>query len=288
MIEKIHSRWAQFAAIVVGGFIYAFGMNEFLLTYGLYSGGGVGVAQIITFIIQKLSSSTNANIYGAVYMAINIPILLIAWRSLGRDFFIKTLIGAASISFFSTILPIPAEPLVAERITAAMVGGIITGIGTGVILVAGGSGGGLDVIAVWAAKKFRGASVGSISLYVNAVIYALLLLLFDIQTVLYSLIYMVFFTFMMDRVHYQNISVRLMIFTKKDGIDRLILEKTGRGVTEWQGIGAYTREDTKILISCINKFELSEFTDIIHSIDPNAFIIADEGVHVVGNFEKRL
>jgi len=156
-------------------------------------------------------------------------------------------------------------------------------------LPAGGSGGGVDVIGMWAARKFKNASVGKISLYVNVVVYASLLLMFDIEIVIYSLIYMVFFTLMMDRVHYQNITVRLMIFTKQEGIDQKILKQTGRGVTEWTGVGAYTKEETKIMICCINKFETAEFVEIIHSIDPKAFVIADEGVSVMsGNFEKRL
>ena len=55
------------------------------------------------------------------------------------------------------------------------------------------------------------------------------------------------------------------------------------------GVGAYTKEETKIMICCINKFETAEFVEIIHSIDPKAFVIADEGVSVMsGNFEKRL
>ena len=94
---------------------------------------------------------------------------------------------------------------------------------------------------------------------------------------------------MMDRVHYQNITVRLMIFTKQEGIDQKILKQTGRGVTEWTGVGAYTKEETKIMVCCTNKFEVAEFVEIIHSIDPKAFVIADEGVSVMsGNFEKRL
>ena len=68
-----------------------------------------------------------------------------------------------------------------------------------------------------------------------------------------------------------------------------VVGKTGRGVTEWTGVGAYTKEETKIMICCINKFETAEFVEIIHSIDPKAFVIADEGVSVMsGNFEKRL
>ena len=121
---------------------------------------------------------------------------------------------------------------------------------------------------MWAARKFKNASVGKISLYVNVVVYASLLLMFDIEIVIYSLIYMVCFTLMMDRVHYQNITVRLMIFTKQEGIDQKILKQTGRGVTEWTGVGAYTKEETKIMVCCTNKFEVAEFVEIIHSIDP--------------------
>ena len=288
-MEKIHSRWVKAAVIVAGAFLYAFGMNYFLIPYGLYSGGGVGIAQVITYLIGKVVDLGGRNIYGAVYFLTNIPLLLLAWKGVGKSFLFKTIIGSTSISIFASIIPIPATPVVDSVVASVLVAGIITGFGVGLLLVAGGSGGGVDIIGVWAARKFKHASVGKISLGVNAFVYACLLLMFDIEIVIYSLIYMVVFTLMMDRVHYQNITVRLMIFTKHEGIDQKILKQTGRGVTEWTGVGAYTKEETKILICCINKYEQAEFIDIIHSIDPNAFVIADEGVSVMsGNFEKRL
>ena len=288
-MDRIHSKWVKVAAIVAGAFLYAFGMNYFLIPYGLYSGGGVGIAQVITYLIGKVVDLGGKNIYGIVYFLTNIPLLLLAWKGVGKNFLFKTIIGSTSISLFASIIPIPAAPIVDSVVASVLIAGIVTGFGVGMLLVAGGSGGGVDIIGVWAARKFKHASVGKISLFVNAIVYACLLLMFDIEIVIYSLIYMVFFTLMMDRTHYQNITVRLMIFTKHDGIDQKILKQTGRGVTEWTGIGAYTREETKILICCINKYEQTEFIDIIHSIDPNAFVIADEGVSVMsGNFEKRL
>ena len=288
-MEKINSRWAKLAVIIAGAFLYTFGMNYFLIPYGLYSGGGVGIAQVITYLIGKVVDLDGRNIYGAVYFLTNIPLLLLAWKGVGKSFLFKTIIGSTSISIFASIIPIPATPVVDSVVASVLIAGIITGFGVGLLLVAGGSGGGVDIIGVWAARKFKHASVGKISLGVNAFVYACLLLMFDIEIVIYSLIYMVVFTLMMDRVHYQNITVRLMIFTKHEGIDQKILKQTGRGVTEWTGVGAYTKEETKILICCINKYEQAEFIDIIHSIDPNAFVIADEGVSVMfGNFEKRL
>ena len=284
-MEKIKSRWAKLAVIIAGSFLYTFGMNYFLIPYGLYSGGGVGIAQVLTYLLGKIIDFGGKNVYGIVYFLINIPLLVLAWKGIGKGFLVKTLIGSVAISIFASIIPIPATPIVDSVVASVLIAGIITGL----LLVAGGSGGGVDVIGMWAARKFKNASVGKISLYVNVVVYASLLLMFDIEIVIYSLIYMVFFTLMMDRVHYQNITVRLMIFTKQEGIDQKILKQTGRGVTEWTGVGAYTKEETKIMICCINKFETAEFVEIIHSIDPKAFVIADEGVSVMsGNFEKRL
>ncbi|MFQ9547026.1 MAG: YitT family protein [Lachnospiraceae bacterium] len=228
-----------------------------------------------------------AKMYGIVYFLINIRFLF--WRGRNwKSFLIKTLIGSAAISIFASIIPIPKTPIV-DSVVASVLIAVLSMVLVWLAACCGGSGGGVDVIGMWAARKFKNASVGKISLYVNVVVYASLLLMFDIEIVIYSLIYMVFFTLMMDRVHYQNITVRLMIFTKQEGIDQKILKQTGRGVTEWTGVGAYTKEETKIMICCINKFETAEFVEIIHSIDPKAFVIADEGVSVMsGNFEKRL
>ena len=186
------------------------------------------------------------------------------------------------------MIPTLAVPIVDDYLTSVLIGGIAAGAGVGLILIAGGSGGGIDVVAVWVAKKFKSASVGRISLYFNALLYAVMLFMFDAQTVIYSLIYTVIFTLVLDKTHYQNINVRVMIFTKKDGIDKQINERTRRGVTKWDGCGAYTSESTHVLVSCINKYEVNDMMEIVQSIDPQAFVIVDENVIVNGNFEKRL
>ena len=277
------------AGLIIGGsLLYALGMNLFLTPLHLFSGGGVGLAQLITLFLENLIDVGSFNLYGIVYMLINIPLLFLAYFQLGYKFFIKTLIGSGAISLFITLVPTLSVPIVEDYLTAVLIGGIACGAGVGLILIAGGSGGGIDVIAMWAAKKLRNASVGKISLYFNVLLYAVMLFLFDAETVIYSLIYTVVFTLVLDKTHYQNINVRVMIFTKKDGIDRAINVRTGRGVTKWDGCGAYTKESTQILVSCINKYEVNEMMDLVHSIDPQAFIIVDENVTVNGNFEKRL
>ncbi len=277
------------AGLIMGGsLLYALGMNLFLTPLHLFSGGGVGLAQLLTLFFEQLIDVGNFNLYGIVYMLINIPLLFLAYFQLGQKFFIKTLIGSGAISLFITLIPTLSVPIVEDYLTSVLIGGIACGAGVGIILIAGGSGGGIDVVAMWAAKKFRNASVGKISLYFNVLLYAIMLFMFDVPTVIYSLIYTVVFTLVLDKTHYQNINVRMMIFTKKDGIDKKINEQTGRGVTKWEGCGAYTKESTQILVSCINKYEVNDMMEIVQSIDPQAFVIVDENVIVNGNFEKRL
>ena len=274
--------------IMGGSLLYALGMNLFLTPLHLFSGGGVGLAQLLTLFLEQLIDVGSFNLYGIVYMLINIPLLFLAYFQLGQKFFIKTLIGSGAISLFITLIPTLSVPIVEDYLTSVLIGGIACGAGVGIILIAGGSGGGIDVVAMWAAKKFRNASVGKISLYFNVLLYAIMLFMFDVPTVIYSLIYTVVFTLVLDKTHYQNINVRMMIFTKKDGIDKKINEQTGRGVTKWEGCGAYTKESTQILVSCINKYEVNDMMEIVQSIDPQAFVIVDENVIVNGNFEKRL
>ena len=280
---------AKNAGLIIGGsLLYALGMNLFLTPLKLFSGGGVGLAQLITLFLEQLINVGSFNLYGIIYLLINIPLLFLAYFQLGHQFFIKTLIGSGAISLFITMVPTLAVPIVDDYLTSVLIGGIAAGAGVGLILIAGGSGGGIDVVAMWAAKKFRNASVGKISLYFNVLLYAIMLFLFDAETVIYSLIYTVIFTLILDKTHYQNINVRVMIFTKKDGIDKAINEQTRRGVTKWDGCGAYTKESTHVLVSCINKYEVNAMMELIQNIDPQAFVIVDENVIVNGNFEKRL
>ena len=85
-----------------------------------------------------------------------------------------------------------------------------------------------------------------------------------------------------------TITKKLVDIIKEYNIDKLIVEQTRRGVTKWDGVGAYTKDSTNVLVSCVSKYEVSSCIDSIHKIDPQAFIVADEHVYVSGNFEKRV
>lgn len=286
-MKLLDSTIGKLLLVIFGGFLYALGMNLFIVPRGLYSGGAVGLAQLLETAAVRTLGISGDGIYGLIYIFINLPLLYVAWKSLGRRFLLETVCGAGSISLFAGMIPV-TDVMGLDILSSIIIGGIITGAGIGIILLAGGCGGGLDIVAVWATRKYRTASVGKISFGFNFLLYSALFLISDIKTVIYSLIYMVAFTLIMDRMHFQNINVRLMIFTKEHGVEQQILEKTGRGATKWKGVGGYTGDDTNVIVSCINKYEIREIEELIHGIDPAAFIIKDEGVRIEGNFEKRI
>ena len=281
----------QLAWAIGGAFLFAVGINLIITPLGLYNGGFMGMAQLIrTFLVEFLNLSFlgQIDIAGIIYLIINVPLLYLAWRSMGRGFFIRSIITIIIQTVFLTVIPVPASPVIEDMLTACIIGGLIAGAGVGMILRGGSSGGGQDIVGVYCAKRFPNVSVGKISIMMNISVYAVCALLFDIKIVIYSIIYATVLGLATDRIHIQNINTGVMIFTKKLGISRAIMEETGRGVTNWDGQGAYTSETSYILYVMISKYEENKIKRIVHGIDPNAFMIFSEGSRVVGNFEKRL
>ena len=276
--------------IILGSFLFSIAINLFIVPSNLYNGGFLGMSQVIRHILVRYvhMDFRDFDISGLLYFLMNIPILYIAYSKLGRNFFIKTIISVFVNTIFLSVIKIPKVPLVNDILSSCIIGGIITGFGMGITLRAGGSGGGLDVIGVYYAKKHPNFSVGRISITFNLFVYGACALLFDIQTVIYSIIYTTFSYLICDKTHYQNIMVIIMIFTKVEGVDKLIMEQLNRGVTCWRGNGAYTNEDTNILVTVASKYEATFIRKIVKEVDSNAFIIVNEGVSVIGNFEKRL
>ncbi len=273
---------------ILGGFIYSIGANIFVRPLGLYNGGVVGYAQFITHFIENAIGHTT-NLYAVLYIVLNIPLLILAYKGINMRFFLRTIAGTGTIALFGYLLPTLDHPIVDNILTCSIIGGLFTGTGSGLILLAGGCGGGIDILGVWASKKKPDNSVGKFSLAFNMALYVALFFSFSVETVIYTIVVALASALAIDRVHYQNITAEIMIFTKKDGLDKLIMQGTARrGVTEWMGAGAYTNEDTHILVSCINKYEEHDFLEKVYEYDPKAFVIIDENVRVRGNFEKRM
>ena len=124
----------------------------------------------------------------------------------------------------------------------------------------------------------------------NLALYSACLFLFDVETALYSVINAAVYSVAIDKLHAQNINVEVNVITKisSQELEREVFSELGRGITKWKTMGAYTHEESHILYIMMSKYEVHQLKTIVHKYDPQAFIVINEGVHVEGNYLKKL
>ena len=292
LYNSLHNRGLRLVVAVLGELIAAAALNLFIVPLNLYTGGLMGVCQLLrTLAADYLGVNFGAyDVAGILYFLLNIPILLVAYKNLGRIFVAKTLVCTMAFSLFYSLVPSPSAPIVDDYLTACLLGGILAGVGSGLVLTCGASGGGLDIVGLCLSKRGSQFTVGKFSLSFNAVLYTACALLFSPTVAIYSVIYNYFTAIVLDRTHQQNVSVQAMIFTKEDesALGRFVMDKLGRGVTWWNGTGAYTGQPVHVLFVCLSKYEIEELRHAVHAIDPHAFLVVQEGVQVDGNFHRKL
>lgn len=288
--EKRKHLLKRILLVVCGNILFAVGVNVIISPMNLYSSGFTGLSMLIRmFIVDFLHfpQIPGVNYLGIIYFILNMPLFYLGYKYLGKEFCITTMISIGIASLAMALVPVVSKPVFDDYLTACLVGGIVSGTGAGIVLQGGTSGGGQDIIGMVLSKTHPNFSVGKISIAINVVIYGICFFLFDIQTVVYSMIYAVINAIALDHQHTQNINVQVIIFTKKDGIKEMILSDVRRGLTYWRGAGGYTDEDTYIISTVVTKYELPHLISTVKGLDPNAFITVNEGSKIYGNFEKR-
>ena len=198
----LHNKYLRLLTGLLGAVIHAAAINLFIVPQGFYSGGLYGVCQVIrTLLVQQFGLVTPVDLAGVLYLLLNIPLLILAWRSFGRPFVIRMTVCTAVDSIALALIPSPAVPIVADPLSACLIGGICSGFACGLILTCGCSTGGLDVLGLYLSKKGSRFTVGKFSISFNAVLYAACALIFSLHTALYSVIYTVFASLFLDRAH---------------------------------------------------------------------------------------
>lgn len=289
--KLMHNKGLRLVGGLLGSLLMSVAINVFIVPQGLYAGGAYGLCQVIRTLLQtKLGVEASFDLAGVLYFFVNIPLFLLAFRTLGRTFCLKAAACTVSNSVFLALIPSPAVPIIPDPLTSCMIGGILVGFAAGLVLTCGCSTGGLDILGLYLSKKNNKFTVGRFCISFNVCLYLLCFILFDATTAIYSAIYNVLSNLFLDRLHRQNVSVQLLIFTKsKDpALPKYIMEQLDRGVTYWQAKGAYTGDDVQVLCVCLSKYEIDTLEQVIRDIDPNAFFVMQEGVRVVGNFKRHL
>ena len=131
--------WRELAVIFLGSLLFAASMNCIVLPTGMYSGGFLGLAQLLRMGLESLVPGLQSlgDLAGAIYFLLNLPLLAIAWSRFGHYFLGKTIACVLFYSVLLAVIPIPEVGVFDEVLTACVIGGLLCGAGAGLTLTAG-------------------------------------------------------------------------------------------------------------------------------------------------------
>lgn len=281
-----HMRLEEFnlksiVTIILGAFLFAVGMNYFMIPADVYSSGVTGIAQLLARIVGDYAPFLTTGIF---LMLLNLPLAIISWFKLGKKF---TLYSFSSVGFMTLFLEvIPVKSISDDMLLNAVFGGVITAVGIGITLRIGASTGGTDVIAILMSKS-KGKSVGTYSFLLNGVVVVATGVLLGFDRALYTLVTLYVSMRMIDAIYTaQNKLTAMIVTTKGKELTSRIHEKLIRGVTQINVKGTFSNVDKDMLLIVISRFELVLLQETIQEVDKDAFTNIVQTVDVFGFFRR--
>ena len=286
--ELFHWSIEDLIRALLGSLLFCFAINFFVVPNHLYTGGVLGMSQLIRSIfIEVFHINTSFDFSGIIYYLINVPLFLVAYKNVGKTFFFRTLFAVSVQALMLSLLP--TKLLVDDVLTNVLVGGILGGAGVGIILSSGASTGGTDIIGLALAKKDNHFSVGKLGLIINLFIYSIAGLLYGLEVMIYSIIYSAVDNLMIDKMHEQNICSTAFIFCKENPkqINDFIKNDLNRDFTYWYAKGGYDDSRTYIIYTALTKYELIKLERNMKKFNIQTFMIKSEGIGIKGEFKKK-
>ncbi len=274
--EKARAIIIDIIGTILGSAIMAFGVSSFLLPNQLSSGGFSGIATI-TYYLLKIPM-------GIMIIAMNVPLFIFAGYKIGKEFFIKSLVGTISLSMFIDVLDkYPA--ITTDRFLAAIYGGVIIGVGTAIILKVGSSTGGTELVTNLIKTYNPYISISKYLAIIDIIIVSLnVIFLGHIEIGLYSAIAIYLYGKMVDII-FEGVYFTKLLFIisdKNDEISKVIVNEVGRGVTGLYGKGMYKNKDKLILICAASRRDVYKIKDLARKIDDRSFIVVANAREVLG------
>ena len=246
MSNKYFQIIKEYSIVTLACVVMAFNINYFFLANKLAEGGIAGISLIIHYL-------TNIDI-GYLYFILNIPLIILAYMFIGKDFLIKTLFATLVLTIFLKIFGNFRGPI-DDILMAAIFGGGINGI-----------------------------AIGKILLTIDFIILSMVAFIFGKIIFMYTLISLLVSAKMVDIIQEGIYSAKgVTIMTNKvEELKNKIMEDTGRGITLINAKGAYTQKEIGMLYCVVGKYQLMKVKSIVKEIDPEAFMIVNQVHEVVG------
>ncbi|WP_091838749.1 YitT family protein [Marininema halotolerans] len=262
-------------AILIGSFIFSLGVNYFAIANKLAEGGFTGIALILYYLFQLPP--------GPVILALNIPLFLVGYKVFGKRTFLLTIYGTTMVSICLSLTQNWGEPIPNDPLLAALYTGVLVGGGLGIIFRVGGTTGGVDIIARLG-NKYLGWSIGRTMFLFDLAVIGASYFFIGREKAMYTVVAVFIGARVVDFV-VEGLDSRkavTIISNSAVSISDKITTEMERGVTLLKGRGGYTGTDKEVLYIVISLPELSRMKQLVHNIDPDAFVVVHDVRDVLG------
>lgn len=264
--------------LTIGAIIYSAGLNLFLIPNHIIDGGITG----ISLLVQALTGVP----FSLLIVALNLPFFYLGYRRLGAGLAVSSTYAIVVLSLFSSIFE-EMKPATTDPFLSTIFGGIIIGIGVGIVIKSGGSTDGTEIVAIWMDSK-SSFSVGEIIMFFNFFILGAAGFVFSWNSAMYSLIAYFICSRMIDAVSTGLDSSKgiFIVTTEYDKVSDAIVHDMHRAVTRLHGQGGFLKDDKDVLYCVVTRLEVTKLKQVVHGIDPSAFLSVFDVQEVQGGLVK--
>lgn len=277
MKRALKSIILQYGMITLSCALYAVGFNWCFDPNHLSVGGFTGIAQIINYFLPQAP-------IGAVIVVLNLPLFVLSWRHVGRQWLYATLyatvVSSAMIDLLAGVYTFaPMEPML-----AAIYGGVIVGLACGLMLRNSATTGGTELAARLLKLKLPGLSIGTLCLTIDAVVVLSYAAVFrDLTQALYAMVALFLISKIIDRVVYGGNGAKMAFIVSEqyDAITGKLLE-LDRGVTLLEGRGGFSGKPKNVILCAFSRAQIVSIKAIVKDADPDAFVIVCDAYEILG------
>jgi uncharacterized membrane-anchored protein YitT (DUF2179 family) len=223
---------------------------------------------------------------GLVSLVINIPLLIAAYRFIGKRFAARTVRSVIIFSLLMDAVIMPYFPqYYGDRMVGSIFGGVCMGAGVGMIFLRGSSTGGTDVVSYFVERRFPYIQIGKAIMIIDLIVISISVAVFgNLESALYGVVALFCQSQVIDRIVYGNQKGRkiLVISRHSHAIADRIMNVKNRGVTFLHGCGGYTGDELEVIMCVIRIWEYQPVKELIYTIDPNAFVVVSEAERIIG------
>jgi len=274
----------DYAFMLLGILCISFALKSLLIPNHFFDGGVTGIALL-------LYKKYHINI-ALIFVALNIPFLLLGGKLIGKSFAIKSIISVIILGLCLLFIPFPEVSH--DKLIVSVFGGFFIGLGVGFGMKSGIALDGIEVLAVFTGKKV-GFSMSEIILGINILIFLIAGIFFGLEAAFYSMLTYFVASKTIDYVveGFEEFTGVTIISSKSDEVKAFLVLQMGKGITVYKGERGFMKDsfevstETDIVYTVVTRLEVRKLKNAIHEIDEKAFIFSSSIKETAGGILKK-